>query len=115
MLPNALSSQEVRKVAALARLRVEEHRIDALSAELAAILRHVDLLRTLDLSGVEPMTRVADAELRELGPQQTGPSCNPRDDCPNTPMAAGEAAALSPDPLGPFVRVPRVLGDGGGA
>jgi aspartyl-tRNA(Asn)/glutamyl-tRNA(Gln) amidotransferase subunit C len=59
----ALSLEEVRRIAALARLRLLPHEEARLAGELSAILDYVRLLEELDVSGVEPMTHaLASAE-----------------------------------------------------
>jgi aspartyl-tRNA(Asn)/glutamyl-tRNA(Gln) amidotransferase subunit C len=59
----------VRRIAALARLEVEDERADRLAAEMSDILAYVERLQQLDLSGCEPMALApADAPLREDEP-----------------------------------------------
>lgn len=52
----ALSEAEVRHVAMLARLALDDEQIATLRVELNSILGHIDTLQQLDLDGVEPMT-----------------------------------------------------------
>ena len=60
----AIDIDTARKVARLARIRVEEDRLPALAAEFDAILRFVEQLGEVDVSGVEPMTSVTPMRLR---------------------------------------------------
>ncbi len=51
-----ISAEEVRKVAALARLSVSDDEIPQLASELDRILTYVDKLGELDTSEVQPTT-----------------------------------------------------------
>jgi aspartyl-tRNA(Asn)/glutamyl-tRNA(Gln) amidotransferase subunit C len=48
----------VRRIAHLARIKVSEHDVPHLQAELNAILAFVEELASVDVEGVEPMTSV---------------------------------------------------------
>jgi len=48
----AVSRDDVRRIAALARLGVADDRIDAIAAELNGILGHIDALRRADASSL---------------------------------------------------------------
>ena len=50
----AISEEQVRHVAMLARLGLDDGQIGQLRVELSGILEHVDAISKLDLSGVEP-------------------------------------------------------------
>ncbi len=52
----ALTLDEVRRIAALARLRLSPDEERTFAGQLSAILDHVAALSELDVSGVEPMT-----------------------------------------------------------
>ena len=60
----ALDRKTVARVAHLARIRVEEDKLDQLSGELNGIIGWVEQLGEVDTDGVEPMTSVADLKLR---------------------------------------------------
>ncbi|WP_050527259.1 Asp-tRNA(Asn)/Glu-tRNA(Gln) amidotransferase subunit GatC [Pseudorhodobacter aquimaris] len=53
-----------RKVAKLARIRVEEAELPALATELSGILGFMEQLNEVDVEGVEPMTSVTPMHLR---------------------------------------------------
>lgn len=53
-----------RKVAKLARIRVEEAALPALAAELSGILGFMEQLNEVDVAGVEPMTSVTPQRLK---------------------------------------------------
>ncbi len=48
----AVTREEVLHIASLARIRLDEGRVDALARELSAILEHVDILSAVDTSSV---------------------------------------------------------------
>jgi aspartyl-tRNA(Asn)/glutamyl-tRNA(Gln) amidotransferase subunit C len=52
----AIDADTVRKVAGLARIRIEEDRLEALAAELSGILAWIEQLAEVDTDGVQPMT-----------------------------------------------------------
>ena len=62
-----LESEEVLKLAKLSRLSISEEEIPAIKGHLDKMLDHLDALKALDLSHVEPMTAVENGEtiLRE--------------------------------------------------
>ena len=53
-----ISKKEVRHVAALARLEMDEQELDAYGKDLAHILGYVAKLNEIDTSGVEPTAHV---------------------------------------------------------
>ena len=53
-----------RKVAKLARIRVDERDLPALAEELSGILAFMEQLNEVDVSGVEPMTSVTPMRLK---------------------------------------------------
>lgn len=55
-----LTAQDVRKVAALARLKVSDAEVDSLLSDLTAILQYVDVLNEVDTQGVEPMVHAVE-------------------------------------------------------
>jgi aspartyl-tRNA(Asn)/glutamyl-tRNA(Gln) amidotransferase subunit C len=59
-----IDTDTARKVARLARIRVEEDRLPALAREFDAILGFIEQLNEVDVSGVEPMTSVTPMRLK---------------------------------------------------
>jgi aspartyl-tRNA(Asn)/glutamyl-tRNA(Gln) amidotransferase subunit C len=51
----AIDAATVRKVAHLARIRVEEDKLEPLAAELSGILAWIEQLNEVDTEGVAPM------------------------------------------------------------
>lgn len=99
----ALSSDQVRKVARLSRLAISEERVEEYREKLGAVLGYVERLRELDLTGVEPMTSVA-GTVNRLDADEPGPTI-------------GQAALMkmAPASMPPFLKVPKVLDEGGSA
>lgn len=56
----AISRDEVRNIANLARLQFTEEEEDQMAGELSRILDYVEKLNELDTSGVPPMSHVLD-------------------------------------------------------
>lgn len=96
--PHALTQDDVRKVATLARLALAPAQVEAYRTQLTSVLALMDQLGELDLAGVEPLChpREATNALRNDAPGQTLPN---------------EAfMAIAPDTLPPFLKVPNVFG-----
>jgi len=100
-----LSVEDVRKVARLARLAVSEDQAQQYRAQLSAVLSYMDRLREVDLEGVEPMSHPNDQANRL------------DDDVPGRgrTLSAEALLTMAPETMGPFVKVPPVIGEGGGA
>jgi len=56
--------ETARKVAKLARIRVEEADLPALAGEFNAIMGFIEQLNEVDVTGVEPMTSVTPMRLK---------------------------------------------------
>lgn len=98
-----LSADAVTKVARLARLAITPAQADSYGHELSRMLDYVERLRGLDLTGVEPMATPLDTP----APLQA--------DREHATLDTGIVMALAPERHEPYIRVPKVLGDGGGA
>jgi aspartyl-tRNA(Asn)/glutamyl-tRNA(Gln) amidotransferase subunit C len=99
----SLSPAEVHKIARLARLAITDEQAAAYGPQLSAILSHMDKLRSLDLTGVEPLTHIGDTVNRLDA------------DIPGQTLPSQALLDMAPEAMPPFVKVPKVLGDGGGA
>jgi aspartyl-tRNA(Asn)/glutamyl-tRNA(Gln) amidotransferase subunit C len=94
-----LSLEEVRRIAALARLRLSPEEERTFAVQLSAILAHVEELRALDVTGVEPMTHaLAAGEATPLRADAVAPSLSP-----------AEALANAPAREGTCFKVPRII------
>ena len=60
----ALSDEDVRKLALLARLELTDEEVKTLGPQLESILGFVEKLAELDTSDVEPMTTALDVDNR---------------------------------------------------
>jgi aspartyl-tRNA(Asn)/glutamyl-tRNA(Gln) amidotransferase subunit C len=60
----SIDTDTARKVAKLARIRVEEADLPKLATELSGILGFMEQLGELDVTGIEPMTGVTPMRLK---------------------------------------------------
>jgi aspartyl-tRNA(Asn)/glutamyl-tRNA(Gln) amidotransferase subunit C len=92
-----ITREQVRHVAALARLELSSEEEERIAGELEAILGYVDKLNELDVANVEPTSHVFDvgAAFRE-------------DEVFNRP-AVDELLANAPDRWQDFFRVPKII------
>lgn len=97
--PN-LPLTDLRRVARLARLAPSDAALEAFRPQLAAILGHMRSLSELDLSSVEPMSHPSAEESRW------------DDDLPRDPLPTAAMMKLAPDAEPPFLKVPKVIGEG---
>lgn len=72
-----LSRENVRKVAALARLKVTEDELDSLVGDLRAIIGYVEVLNEVETTDVKPMVHAVELQ-NVLRPDVLVPSL-PRD------------------------------------
>jgi aspartyl-tRNA(Asn)/glutamyl-tRNA(Gln) amidotransferase subunit C len=95
----ALSVDEVRRIAALARLELSAEEERTLGEQLSAILSYVAQLEELDVSAVEPMTHALAA----------GEAPPLRDDDVEPSLAPERALANAPEREGTCFKVPRII------
>jgi aspartyl-tRNA(Asn)/glutamyl-tRNA(Gln) amidotransferase subunit C len=93
----SLSSEDLKKVARLARLELADPDLARLQPQLSAILDYVAQLQQLDTEGVEPLAHAV--------PIQNAF----RDDEPVTSLAVDEALANAPHRIGNYFGVPAVF------
>lgn len=79
-----ISALEVRQVARLARLELDEQEIAGFQKDLNAILDYMDLLKALDTSGVDPTVH-PHGRTSELRMDAGRPSQGVQDALANTP------------------------------
>ena len=94
---------DVAKIARLARLEVDQADMGPLTKDLGDILEYARCLDALDLAEVEPLSHAADLE------------ASLADDVPDGELPPGVLDEIAPAMDEGFIRVPKVLGDGGGA
>ena len=95
----ALSLEEVRRIAQLARLRLGPEEEAAFAVQLSAILDHVAELSKLDVTGVEPMTHALAA----------GEGAPLREDSVQASLAPEVALGNAPAREGTCFKVPRII------
>ena len=94
----AVTREEVRYIASLARLYFAEGEEQEMADQMSAILEYTTKLNELDTSDVEPMTHVLD--LTNVM----------RDDVVEERITTEEALRNAPDADSDFFRVPKVIG-----
>jgi aspartyl-tRNA(Asn)/glutamyl-tRNA(Gln) amidotransferase subunit C len=97
-----IDPKEVQEIAQLARLRLDDAEIARLSTELDAVLGHIEELRQLDTSTVEPMTHAVPFD------------CPMRADLVGPMLPVDQALANAPSREGSFFEVPRIIAAPGG-
>jgi aspartyl-tRNA(Asn)/glutamyl-tRNA(Gln) amidotransferase subunit C len=60
----SIDIETARRVAKLARIRVDEGDLPALAGELSGILQFMEQLNEVDVTGIEPMTSVTPMRLK---------------------------------------------------
>ena len=58
----SVSASDVKKIARLSRLHVEDDQLEPLAGELNGILKWIEQLGEVDVEGVEPMTSAVDMD-----------------------------------------------------
>jgi len=93
----SIDEDTARKVARLARIRVEEGDLPALASEFNAILGFIEQLEEVDVEGVEPMVSVTPMRLKR------------RDDVVTEGDQAARILSNAPDAREGFFAVPKVV------
>ena len=93
----SIDESTARKVAKLARIKVEEADLPALASEFNAILGFIEQLEEVDVEGVEPMTSVTPQRLKR------------RDDVVTDGNQPQAVLANAPDAREGFFAVPKVV------
>ncbi len=93
----SLDHATVRRIASLARIRVEEEEIDHLCHELNGILGWIEQLQEVDVSGVEPLAGAANT------------AAPMRADVVTDGGYPDKVLANAPERIGDFYVVPKVV------
>jgi len=93
-----LTADEVRKVAALARLELSDAEVDQFADELSSILDYIEQLGEVDVAGLEPMAHAMD-RINVFA-----------DDAPRDSLPREAALANAPKQDGECFLAPAVLG-----
>lgn len=98
--PMSLDTATVKRIASLARIRLEEAEVTRMQTEINGILGWIEQLREVDTEGVEPMA----------GGAPTGqPAMRMRDDVVTDGGRPEAITANAPDPQGAWFGVPKVV------
>jgi aspartyl-tRNA(Asn)/glutamyl-tRNA(Gln) amidotransferase subunit C len=93
----SIDLETARRVAKLARIRVEEDDLPALAGEFNTILGFIEQLNAVDVEGVEPMTSVTPMRLKR------------RDDVVTAGGMQEKILSNAPDAREGFFAVPKVV------
>jgi aspartyl-tRNA(Asn)/glutamyl-tRNA(Gln) amidotransferase subunit C len=93
-----ITPEQVRDVARLSRLTVDDRTLPRLTAQLESILHYVAKVGEVDVTGVEPMAHAL--PLRNVL----------REDQPEPALPLEKVLQNAPETDGPFFKVPKVLG-----
>jgi aspartyl-tRNA(Asn)/glutamyl-tRNA(Gln) amidotransferase subunit C len=92
-----LDTATVRRIAKLARIRVDDQQVAQLQTELNSILGWIEQLNEVDVEGVEPLTGAAQMALKM------------REDVVTDGGIRERILANAPDRAGDFFAVPKVM------
>lgn len=98
----AISQEQVRHVALLARLALTDEQVASFGEDLNSILGHIDSIQQLDLEGVEPTAH----------PLESVNSTRP--DVVVEGLSRELALKNAPDSDGTAFVIPQIVGPGGG-
>jgi aspartyl-tRNA(Asn)/glutamyl-tRNA(Gln) amidotransferase subunit C len=98
-----IDSNQVRKVAKLSRLDLNDTEIEEFTNQLGAILKYVEKMNELDTKNIEPLAHCL-------------PVSNVfREDCVKESLGTEKVLANAPQKDEMFFRVPKILDDNSGA
>ena len=83
----ALTMEDVRKVALLARLRLSDDELAVMQQQLSSILGYVDMLQEVDVTGVPTTAQVTDV-VNIVRPDEVRPSLSVEAALENAPAQA---------------------------
>jgi aspartyl/glutamyl-tRNA(Asn/Gln) amidotransferase C subunit len=84
----SLNSDDVRHIAKLCRLNLEESQVDTFATEMSAILGFIDKLKEVDTKGVEPTPQPTGIRNRFREDEISADKIDPKDllDCSGLPI-----------------------------
>ena len=97
MTKRSITSDEIKKLAALSKLSIANDEIDKYSQQLSDILDCVSQLENVDTRNVEPLLNVLD-QVNDSKPDEPQPSITQKLALKNAPKVSGE-----------FFQVPEVI------
>ncbi|MBX9700168.1 MAG: Asp-tRNA(Asn)/Glu-tRNA(Gln) amidotransferase subunit GatC [Acetobacteraceae bacterium] len=96
----SLDTAAVRRIATLARIRLEEAEVERMQTELNGILGWIEQLQAVDTTGVEPMAG---------GAPEGQPAMRMREDAVTDGGMPERVLANAPDRQGAYFAVPKVV------
>jgi aspartyl-tRNA(Asn)/glutamyl-tRNA(Gln) amidotransferase subunit C len=93
----SLDHATVRRIASLARIRVEEHEVENLCHELNGILGWIEQLNEVDVTDIPPLTGAANIAMAMRADAVTDGGC------------ADQVLSNAPERIGDFFAVPKVV------
>jgi len=91
----ALSTEDVRKVALLARLRLSDEETERMQQQLSSILDYMTILGEVDVDGVPPTAQVTDV-VNVLRPDEVRPSLPVDEALGGAPAREGDYFKVKP-------------------
>ncbi|HEX2942695.1 MAG TPA: Asp-tRNA(Asn)/Glu-tRNA(Gln) amidotransferase subunit GatC [Rhodopila sp.] len=93
----SLDPATIRRIAALARIRVEDDQVESLRTELNGILGWIEQLNEVNVDGIEPLAGAA------------AMAAKMRDDVVTDGGKADQILSNAPERIGNFFAVPKVV------
>jgi len=97
MTKRSITSDQIKKLAALSKLSIPDDEMDKYSQQLSDILDYISQLENVDTTGVEPLLNVLD-QINESKQDEPQPSVTQKMALKNAPKKSGE-----------FFQVPKVI------
>jgi aspartyl-tRNA(Asn)/glutamyl-tRNA(Gln) amidotransferase subunit C len=97
VLKLAISKDEVRHIARLARLELSDEEVEKFAAQLSQILDHAAKVRELDLEGLEPLAHAVD-RVNVF-----------REDAAKEGLSREDALANAPEKENGFFKIPPII------
>jgi aspartyl-tRNA(Asn)/glutamyl-tRNA(Gln) amidotransferase subunit C len=94
-----ISAEEIKKIALLSRLEIQDNQIDSVGKQLNDILTYMDLISQVDISDVEPTGHAV--SMRNVM----------REDVPQPSLANEKALQNAPEQENGYFKVPKVIQD----
>lgn len=94
-----ISAEEIKKIALLSRLNIDDDQIEEVGKQLNDILAYMDLLNQVDITDVAPTAHAV--SMRNVM----------RDDVPQPSLSNEKALSNAPEPENGYFKVPKVIQD----
>ncbi len=94
---NSITPADIKKVATLARLSLDEPHLERLAGQLDSIFGYVNKIAQVDMTGIDPLAHAL-------------PLHNVlREDVPGPALPLDKILQNAPDADGPFFKVPKII------